>query len=237
MFILQIMNRKERRRTKKSNNLDPFEWRNGGKKFDLGTGEDGTVSDLINIEGALLCIMEKSVINVRLADEIDPNRTNPGIRDTQQKILAYGSENMFVSRTLLQANELLKGGFLSDSINSEAGLSIAWALTKELAALQDTMTTYLDEEKRLNTTFDGKPANDSSVHLPSMNTVEQKAKQFIINADHAARHLMELAQLFYPEIPSKKWIIHLHNELRKEKGDSHPCYRIHKINNALGAHS
>jgi len=202
---------------------DPFEWRNGGKKFEVGDQEDGDMSAIVNLGDSLLCVKRKGVYIIRLADEIDPKRTNPNIPDIQQKVLTYGSDEPFVARTLLQADELFKGNFLSKNFNTLKGVNISWSLAKEIASLHEINVAFTKVEGLKNSSFKGKTEADLSLHIPSISNVEQQTKQFIINADHAVKHIMELAQLFYPSISNDKWSLHLYEELKKQNGAKDPA--------------
>ena len=202
---------------------DSFEWRNGGKKFEVGDKEDGNMSAIVDAGGMLLCVMRKSIVSIRLADDIDPKRTNSKLPDTQQKVLSYGSDEPFVARTLLQADELFKGNFLSKKFSTLQGRKIAWSLVKEIASLHEITVEFSKDESEINSSFSGKTGTDSSLRVPSMDRVEQRTKNFIINADHAVRHIMELSQAFYPGLPSEKWTLHLYDELKRQVGADHPA--------------
>ncbi len=186
---------------------DPFAWRNQGKRLVIGDDDEGGVHDMIVMKDRMLCVKDKGIYSVQLADGVDPNRTNPAIPDVQQKVLAYGADEPLVARTLLQAKALLDDGALPESIDVMRGMEIAFSLAKELASLNELKNSFVKEEKEKNALFQAQGNGaDDSLRLPSMERVEQRTKQFITNADHAARHLMETAQLFYSDIENKKWL-------------------------------
>lgn len=58
--------------------------------------------------------------------------------------------------------------------------------------------------------------------IPALPNLEQKVKGFISNTDHAMRSIMELAQLFYPEIKSKGWEEQLCQTIKSKLGDEDP---------------
>jgi hypothetical protein len=151
--------------------------------------------------------MRNGIYSVQLADGVDPNRSNPAIPDVQQKVLDYGSNEPFVARTFLQARVLLDGGVLPKTIDVMRGMEIALSLAKELASLSELKDAFVKEEEEKNALFNARGNGaDDSLRLPSMDRVEQRTKQFITSADHAARHLMETAQLFYSDIENKEWL-------------------------------
>ena len=202
---------------------NPFQWRNEGKQFKLGDEDDIGVTAMISTDDSMLFVLRKSIHSVRLADSVDPDRTNPAIPDIKQKILSFGSNDPFVGRTLLQANTLFAPNCLDERIDCTKALSIALSFLKEIIALREMKSSYIAEDGEKNSSFVGKTGEDSSLNLPSMDKVEQQTKQFIINTDHAVRHIIELTQLFYPEIKSGGWAKLLLDKLKQERGADNPC--------------
>lgn len=199
-----------------------FKWRDEGKKFDIGDEQDGGISSLITIGDILVCITRKNIYSILLADSVDPKRNNPSIPDSQQKVLSYGSDHAFVGRTLLQAKVLFEDHCLPNNIDNKKALVITFSFLHEICSLYEILTAYLKEENSIKETFNGKVGGDQSLRVPSINNLEQRVKQFIINSDHATRCIMEITQLFYPDIKKDKWSVQLHEKIKaiKEDGDS-----------------
>jgi hypothetical protein len=209
---------------------DPFAYRNHGGQFEIGGGEEQGISALIKTKDTFLVITKKSIYSTFLADQVDPERTNPKIpKHSQQKILAYGSDDSIVGRTLLQADALFKDHALPSEINSEKAINIALSFLKEMAVLHELTNKYSEEEKQKNSLFNGQVSKDESLHLPSIHDIEQQTKTFLINGDHAARHIMELAQLFYPDIKNDKWTEQLVEKIKKEKGAGDPSTKFAEV--------
>ena len=201
-------------------NNDLFAWRSGGGRFDIGSEEDQGISAFVKVDGKFLCITRKNIHSIIMADTIDPKKTNPDIRHSQQHILQYGSDSPFVGRTLQQANLLFIEHSLPKNINIEKGLSISFSFLNEIISLNDLKEKYNTEEILKNKNFQAKPAKDGSIHIPSITSLEQVTKIFISNADHTIRLLIELVQLFYPEIKNKGWEESLYEKLKKEQGET-----------------
>ena len=51
--------------------------RERGGSADIGSAEDGAIVEMYSIRTRLLIIKERAVYELRLADDIDPNRENP----------------------------------------------------------------------------------------------------------------------------------------------------------------
>jgi hypothetical protein len=79
--------------------------RDSAKSMQVGEdGDDDAISEMFPIGAALHFIKQKSIYAIELADQIDPERTNPAIPDTQRKFLSIGASDPVVARTLLTAH-------------------------------------------------------------------------------------------------------------------------------------
>ena len=78
----------------------------------VGDSTDGAISEPVSFGDRLLIVKERSIWQVQLADAIDPQRSNPEIPNTHQKLLSRGSSDPLVGRTLLQAKRFAKKGIL-----------------------------------------------------------------------------------------------------------------------------
>ena len=173
--------------TKENNDL--FAWRSGGGRFEIGSKEDQGISALIKVDDMLLCLTKKNIYSIITADTIDPKRTNPNIRHSQQHILQYGSDSPFVGRTLQQANLLFEEHSLPKSIDINKGISIAFSFLNEIISLNNLKEEYAIEKKGEDFKFQGKPAPDGSIHIPSILNLEQKTNKFISNAEIGRAHV------------------------------------------------
>jgi hypothetical protein len=74
------------------------------------------IFEMGEINGALRMIGSSASYRVRLADEIDPQRTNIAIPNTHQKVLAYGTEFPYVRNAAAQAAGALELARLSQPV-------------------------------------------------------------------------------------------------------------------------
>ena len=181
---------------------DQFLYRSEGGSFSVGSDNEDHTSTLIKVNENLLCITRKNISTILLADDIDPDRSNPKIRHNVQHILPYGSDHEFVGKTLQLASVLFKEHSLMKSIDCGKGLSIAFSFLKEITSLEKVKNEYLVEEKATNSKV---TSRDSLSQIPSLPNLEQKVKGFVTNSDHAMKSVMEMAHLFYPAIIGKGW--------------------------------
>lgn len=198
--------------------------RDGGKRFNIGEEADGPTSNMITIGDDLFIVTRKSIQQLILADAIDPNRENQNIPDSQQKVLSYGSDEKLVGKTLIQADELFKDHSLPAYIKRSDALGLSFAFLKEMIVLNETKDAFIKAEQDILDSYKGNLGADFSLRLPVMPNLEQRTKQFIYNADHSLRHIMNLARLFYPDIPiAKGWLDKLKEKLILENSTEHPC--------------
>jgi len=200
---------------------DLYGWRSGGRMIELGDENDGGVVAMMTIGDSLICVTRKAIYSIKLADVIDPNRVNPAIPDSKQKLLDYGSDTHFVARTLLQAKALFEEHCLPKTVDCKRAMNISFDLLKEICAIYEQEKKYNEDELARRNNFTGKMSSDRTIELPIMTNLENRTKAFIISTDHAVWHFREIARLFYPSIASEKWPLKLVENLRPigKKGD------------------
>src|SRR5262249_56398562 len=97
--------------------------RDAGGIMEIGTpDEQSAITAIFPIGDALYAVKERGIYEVKLADRIDPKRTNIAIPNTQQRVLNYGSDAPVVGRTLLTAKELFNPTYFTKN----------WTLTEPL---------------------------------------------------------------------------------------------------------
>ena len=219
--------------TKSTQGSDPFAWRNGGGRIQVGNGEEGAIKCMMEINGQLFCITEKSIHSIMLADTIDPKRTNPTIPNSQQKVFPYGTNDPFVGRTLLQAKELFVDFALPATINTTKAVSIAFSFLKEVASVRETVNKYMAEEQAKDAAFKGEIGEEDSLQIPSIDNLDQQVKQIVNSIDHAILLIINTLQLFYPDIKISKLVDKLIEELEKQKDTTDDVKFIREINDWL----
>jgi hypothetical protein len=80
----------------------PIDFQREGAAFmNVGSPDDlSPITSMIVIGKMLYVVKASSVYQVRMADDINPERTNPSVPNTQQKILGVGSDSEVVGRTV-----------------------------------------------------------------------------------------------------------------------------------------
>jgi hypothetical protein len=109
--------------------------RDSGGSFILDNPDDGTpIREMLALKEGLLLVTDKCIYEVRLADQIDPTRTNPNLpHNVRRKLFNHGMASEFVCKILLQAKVLFQQNILS--IDSARALELSLEALKELIAM------------------------------------------------------------------------------------------------------
>jgi hypothetical protein len=163
------------------------------------TVEDGSrITCAITIDKRLHIVTEQSIYVALLADDIDPERTNPSIPNTQQKVLSYGSDSQFVGRTLLTAKALFNSHYLPKNIDCNEAIKLSFRLLNDLAAMKDLTTEFASEERTAVTSLEERRRAGLSFVIPSVTNPFARCKDFFQKADHSIQTLLSIVKMFYP---------------------------------------
>jgi hypothetical protein len=143
-------------------------------------------------------VKASSIYEVRLADDIDPGRTNPSIPNTQQKVLSIGSDAEVVGRILLTASALFKKNYLPN-IDCDEALRVSFEALQDIVAMGEIAETLRQEEQASADDLRDNRKADGSVLLPSIKNLPQKCGEFVQKADHGLGKLYSIVQIFYPK--------------------------------------
>jgi hypothetical protein len=185
-------------------------------------GDESAISEIIAIGDSLYFVKEFGIYAMQLADQIDPERTNAAIPNVQQRILAIGSNDPIVARTLLTAHTLFDQKFLGPSFDQENGLKLALELLKDFVALIKMQADLDAAEARAITSWENQEQDRGAFHLPSIGNAKQLCDAFAQKAGHVVNTLKSIARLFYREELKSKWIDSMTAIAADRYGDSSP---------------
>ncbi len=160
------------------------------------TNDPSPIREVISMPDRILIIKERSIWQIQLADEIDPDRTNPKIPNSQQKLMARGAADPLVCRTLLQAKRLLKPEFLPDTYDTAEGMRFSLTFLQEVAALQNKADDFRSVIEGQNKAIDDNDNRGKGFAVPAVGDISTRGKAFIQGADHAVRCLWQLNSYF-----------------------------------------
>jgi len=180
--------------------------RDGAGSFDLSTPDDDSeISEMITVDGRLLVVKGKGVYEIKLADQVDPDRTNIGIPNTIQRILPFGSAHPWVGAVILTAHKLLKSNYLPKEIDCDRALALVLDIAEDIAATHELVEKYLEAQEAATGSLDPKIRKDRSIIVPPLGNVAVRCNEFLQKSDHALRELFKLVKMFYPDVGSGGW--------------------------------
>ena len=147
----------------------------------------------------------KGIYEVKLADQVDPERTNISVPNTIQQILPYGAQDSWVGAVVLTANNLLQSPWLLSDINGAEAFLVVLEIAEDIAGAHELMEEYRDAENVAARSFDPKIRKDRSIVLPALGNIETRCNEYLQRSDHALWELFRVVQIFYPDIRSGRW--------------------------------
>ena len=77
--------------------------RDGGGSFSLENPDDGTpIKEMFSLKDRLLMITDKFTYEIQVADQIDPQRTNPGLpHNIRRKLFDFGIQSEAIRKILI----------------------------------------------------------------------------------------------------------------------------------------
>lgn len=180
--------------------------REGAGSIEIRTpGDESEVSEMISSNDRLLVVKGKGVYEIKLADQIDPERSNAAAPNTVQRILPYGAEEEWVGKTILTAYHLLKGSSAQETVDGDEAFALVLELAQDVSGAHQLRDAYMKAEKEAVESLDPKIRPDRSVVVPSIGNVEARCNEFLQRSDHALRELFRLVRLFYSDVGSGGW--------------------------------
>lgn len=195
--------------------IDKF--REGAGSIDISTPDDNSaISEMISTGERLLIVKGKGVYEVKLADQVDPGRTNIATPNTVQQILPYGADDPWIGATLLTAYQLLKGSSAQDTVDGDDAFALVLEIVEDISGALQLQDFYTKAEIGVAANLDPKIRRDRSIMVPAIGNVETRCNEFLQRSDHAVRELFRLVRMFYPDVGAGGW------ESLKKKIDSEP---------------
>lgn len=187
--------------------------REGAVTLEVGGDDDNSqIKEFLSTSNALYTITDQAVYKVRLADDIDPKRTNPNAPNLSQKIIPAGYSDEVVGKILITAK------YLFDERNATVEPLIgdffeaAIELTNHVLELQkmvaDLKKEISDKEACVANT-DQKPNGFS---LPSITDLTTKVHNILIKADKTKDGIVRLYKIYFLPNLEGKPKLHLYSE-------------------------
>lgn len=196
--------------------------RNSALSMNIGKEEDGSICTVIDMQHTLYSIHEHAIYAMQLADQIDPQRTNTAVPNTQQKVLSLGTKDPEVARTYLTAHTLFKSMYLGIQFDEQRAIQFAFEYLTIIAAMRDMQRDLDVTTKATLEKFEARPTKDRSLRLPALGDASHRCAAFTQKIGHAVDTLEKISRLFYPGEITKKWIDSLVAILARKHGEDAP---------------
>lgn len=194
--------------------------RDRGGSADIGTLEDGAIMEMLPIAGRMLVIKERSVYEMRMADDIDPNRVNPNIPPSSQRLIVnLGTESEIFSRTFLTAKRLFKSEYFPSSIDTTQLLYLTLEVVQELAALDKEVVDYINAEKKASDEYEDRKSKKLNHAVPSIHDLKTRCKTIFQKADQAYQAQLALIRVFYPDFSNKSYYTKFYEFIKNKYGE------------------
>jgi len=180
--------------------------RAGAGSLDIRTpDDDSAISDMISTGDRLLVIKGKGIYEIKLADQVDPERTNISTPNTTQRVIPYGANAPWVGAVILTAHHLFQSSCSPSEIDGTKAFASVLEMAEDIAGAHQLEETYRSAEKAAMENLDPKIRKDRSFVVPALGNVETRCNEFLQRADHVLRELFRLVRMFYSDVGSGGW--------------------------------
>ena len=180
--------------------------RDCGGSFKINNPDDGSpIKEMFRLGEKLLFVTEKCTYGMQLADQIDPNRTNPTLpHNVQQKFFDHGTNSELLCNTLLLAKVMFRKE-CHPTLNLDQAMQLSFDALCELVSMDEAARLFVKAEETVLEKAHHLSSKDDSLALPALSKVRTQCKTFIQKADHFAAALMGIIRLFYPDQGGMNW--------------------------------
>ena len=178
--------------------------RNSAATIRVGGEDSSEISEMLSTSDGLYVLRGNSVHRVRLADEIDPGRTNIAVPNVSQSVLDAGTDNDIVATILLTSKELFDHQNATVSESTSLLFERCVDLTKKMLDL-DNLVSQISSEI-LSKADLGVQAFTSvrSVHIPSCPGLESRVTSILLQADKVREALLGICKAEWVDASIKK---------------------------------
>lgn len=175
--------------------------RDSAGSISVGDDSDGVITSPIVVADKLFIVKERAIYQIRMADDIDPERTREDVPNTQQRVLGAGSESRVVQATILTAVELFKKEYIADGVDRDFVILTSISLCEELLhaelILADIERDMKAAEEKLQS------PKDRAFSLPSIQDIKPRTKSFVQRIEHFLQMMFRISQTVLGEVKNK----------------------------------
>lgn len=180
--------------------------RDGAGSLEVTTpDDDSAITGMLTFGDGLYAVKEKGIYEIKLSDQIDPERKNIHVPNTIQRVLPYGSAEPWVGSVLLTGHELLKKEILNDGLDVDKAMLLVLEIAQNIASAKEVLQAFSDSQQAEIEKYDLIVSKNRSLVLPSVNGIANKCKEFFQKSDHALDGLFKIVKLFIPNVGKGGW--------------------------------
>ena len=162
-----------------------------------GKDDNSQIREFLSLSHALFTVTDLAVYRVLLADDIDPERTNPNIPNQSQKIIPSGYNDPIVAKILLTAKYLFdKNNATADPLLDEF-FEAAIDLTKHVLELQKMIAELKGEISEKENFIETAQQKPNGYSLPAITDLKTKVHNILVKADKAKDAILELYKIHF----------------------------------------
>jgi len=182
--------------------------------------ECGNIITMKVINDRMFMLAERCLTSGVFADHIDPDRTNPNLPQIiQQKELEFGTEHLFIRKTVGAAFELADATYLPDAVTSDALLGIALDAASSLASVvevADDLRRHQDEMREAS-----RDRQLTAAYVPRAPNLTGKVRQSLAALRDVEIGTKKLTALFFPkDAHNETWDAKLRPALLAKYGEA-----------------
>lgn len=190
--------------TQKRENRPIDRLREGPGSAEIPPGH-GSIISMKVIGDRMFFLAERGFTSGVMADQIDPERTNPKIPFVIQRVeIPYGVEHPFMQKTVCVAFELINQTYLQNHIDDDGCLTLAVGNAISLASVMDVVNEMTGHQAA--TRAAGKAGELSVGHLPHTLNIKSKVHQSLAALRDVEVAIKKTVSKFYPkDAPNDAW--------------------------------
>lgn len=189
-------------------------------------GDVGAILCMFSYRNELLYfICERGVASGQMADQIDPERTNPNLPQiVQTPDLTYGASAPFIQRTLCVAAELFDQTYLPAQVSKDDAFALALEAARALSEVEDVIVALNTNQAELRKQL---ASGEHKRHVvPKTPNLKGRVGGAIGHLREVALLAQKLADLFYPRAKSNTpFTEHLRRALSVQLPEDDPLWR------------
>jgi hypothetical protein len=162
-----------------------------------GDDDNSQIREFLSLSHALFTITDLAVYRVLLADDIDPERTNPNIPNQSQKIIASGYNDPIVAKILLTAKYLFNENNTTSAPLLDEFFKAVIDLTKHVLELQKMVNELKDEISEKESFVKNTKQKPNGYSLPSITDLKTKVHNILVKTDKAKDAILMLYKIHF----------------------------------------